>query len=372
MKCDRNKTRMMLTTHSHNYYRSKEKMVLTRARQTRAWDNFLFALPFITEFLAPKDLFNLIMSSVELMAEINMNTVVQVAMCNGNSLTRKTIENLFDLTSTGAIHTLSALRVLRLVNGHRCELCNLHKVDHVRKNVGMFICWQCTRIHTTEVFVRNDISGRRDAVDISEVVRHPRVLSNRISGRTVNRDLRYYIWSADETITQGLEKVGPIVRYEHIARMMAMMSRTDIDRFISVELNAPPMDSYLPFDTAVRANRMVAYNRVIERRARIQQLHATRKEQKYNRVLLLLTRISSHPDFREEMRDFLGYQMNPIFQRSGCINIPCIIFENPIIHTFFEEYLIAPSRVRTQAQIGELVNNLNGFLDLMNWANGDQ
>ena len=43
-----------------------------------------------------------------------------------------------------SIYPPSALRLLCLVNGVRCEICTQNPVNHVRKGYAIFVCWNCT------------------------------------------------------------------------------------------------------------------------------------------------------------------------------------------------------------------------------------
>ena len=56
---------------------------------------------------------------------------------------KSTIKILFPLLLNDIIHIPSPMRLLRLVNGKRCEFCNTKRVNHVRPGFGVFTSMTC-------------------------------------------------------------------------------------------------------------------------------------------------------------------------------------------------------------------------------------
>ena len=86
----------------------------------------------IGTYLEPKELFNLVFLNQKVMELLTIETVMRSAMLAGVHA-QETIEEIISLLDDGIIYPPSALRLLRLVNGIRCKICNKNLVNHVRK-----------------------------------------------------------------------------------------------------------------------------------------------------------------------------------------------------------------------------------------------
>lgn len=102
------------------------------------------ALSLVMEFLALKELFKMAFVCKGLMTKVSVRVVVRSAIMHGGN-TRITMNDLYQLLKHHAIHMPSPLRLLRLVNGKKCEECLDAKVNHTRDGYGVFLCWECLK-----------------------------------------------------------------------------------------------------------------------------------------------------------------------------------------------------------------------------------
>ena len=56
----------------------------------------------------------------------------------------ETIAEIGKLMTAKSIYPPSALHLLHLVNGLRCEICTQNPDNHVRKGYAIFVGWNCT------------------------------------------------------------------------------------------------------------------------------------------------------------------------------------------------------------------------------------
>ena len=93
----------------------------------------------------------LFFSSKMLVSSLSVEVVINSAMMAGGNA-KATVEELQRLMLTGFIFPPSAIRLLCLINGRRCEVCGVNRVKHVRKGFGINVCWKCvTSGDTTEM-----------------------------------------------------------------------------------------------------------------------------------------------------------------------------------------------------------------------------
>ena len=110
----------------------------------------------VAHYLLPRDLYMFVFSSKMLVSSLSVEVVINSAiMAGGNA--KATVEELQRLMLTGSIFPPSAIRLLCLINGRRCEICGVNRVKHVRKGFGINVCWKCvTRGDTTEMIRPNN------------------------------------------------------------------------------------------------------------------------------------------------------------------------------------------------------------------------
>ena len=133
------------------------------------------ALSLVLELLAPRDLYAAALTCKSLRAKITVAMIVKsVLIQNGRG--KQTLDELQKLLSDKSIHPPSALRLLRLVNGKRCEICNRRKVNHVRPGIGVFSCWTClTERGLTKGWKKTWVRYRKNVGRYELIFKHPRV-----------------------------------------------------------------------------------------------------------------------------------------------------------------------------------------------------
>ena len=110
-------------------------------------------------YLPPREMHSTAFLNKDMMASATVDIVQHSAMMSGGR-PRQTIDVLLKLMDAKSIHPPSALRLLCLVNGIRCELCTVSLVNHVRKGFGIFVCWHClTKQETTQRVVKSSFRG---------------------------------------------------------------------------------------------------------------------------------------------------------------------------------------------------------------------
>lgn len=108
-----------------------------------------------------KDLFRLSLSSKHLLALVTPEDVIRGAIFQGGHA-QKTITEVTSAVRRKIIHVPSTMRLLRLVNGKKCERLEKCKgfnaekgtpclVNTIRPNSGLFLCTQCVKSMTCKV-----------------------------------------------------------------------------------------------------------------------------------------------------------------------------------------------------------------------------
>ena len=138
-------------------------------------DYLIDILRLVAEFLLPRELYNLAHASKEIGQNFPMSSVVQVAMCNGNTNQRTPIEHMYELTSSGSIYSHSPGRLLQIVNYISCEVCHIKKVNYVCSGLGICCCMSCLRVHTQTITIDQRLHCRQNHYELEEVLKMQRV-----------------------------------------------------------------------------------------------------------------------------------------------------------------------------------------------------
>ena len=98
----------------------------------------------VLEFLLPRDLLRVSSVCKPLRSVIleHPRLVIQAGMLQGGR-SKTSLVNLYRLMDLRAIYIPDPLRILRLINGLRCEFCNKFGCNFVRGSFGVFACWDC-------------------------------------------------------------------------------------------------------------------------------------------------------------------------------------------------------------------------------------
>ena len=98
----------------------------------------------ILTYLTPRAMYNTAFLSHELMNCVSVEAVIVSAVMNGG-MARCTVQDLALMMHDQSIHPPNALRLLRLVNAVRCELCLAVSVSCAKKYFGINVCWECLK-----------------------------------------------------------------------------------------------------------------------------------------------------------------------------------------------------------------------------------
>lgn len=328
------------------------------------------SIQYIASFLTPRELYNVTYSNKLFCEVLEMSSVIQVAMQNGNERVRRSIALLYEQTSRGTIYAPSALRVLQLINVKKCEICCENKLHHVRATWGMALCWSCTQNMTRETHI-DPVENRINPIGMEYILQHPRVLS-KVNGYTlirvglglVHRIGRFFIFDESHQHAQTRGLSGPIVTRRDIIHMCSLCRPEEVDNYIDKALKASPKSDYEEFNSLVRAFRYRMYPIILQSRNNRRREETTRKARmvvyrraKVTRSLALIGRV----------RPFLDTRVADIFEhatgRTHFIDYgvgTCIIFQEYWITSAMAPYIKAPSKYRTVEHMHMIAEQMLG------------
>jgi hypothetical protein len=349
-------------------------------------------LHLVCDFLTPRDLYNTLFASNQLMKSIDQEDIVRNTLCNGNLPMKNTIENLYDLTLHGKIYLPSCARLSRLVNAKRCEICNLTKIKQVRPDYGMALCFDCLRtykdgtVYTAELLVEPP-GDRILNIGLNEIISHPRVTTrmfgyyNHLKNGATNythhkwhdrpNGERHFIWKKPLLDKQGRrKKIGPIITQADISTITKMKRMEEFESYITKTLQADALSKYGDFNDAVRQYRSTAYNNYKRRK----EIRIANKEKADDRRRLKLRKVERwvrelkqiFHHFCPEVKHLLQYRINRRYLRYGpnatvyysdeeYSHLHIIHFRDREVHRLLSDYISAPSRV-----IGRKIKHLTG------------
>ena len=98
----------------------------------------------ICEYLSPRDLLHvsILNQTCRHLIESDLRLVIFVGLFHGGKA-KRSLQNLYKQMLLEAIYIPNALRLLRIINGLRCEFCNENKVQFSRPQFPVFACWFC-------------------------------------------------------------------------------------------------------------------------------------------------------------------------------------------------------------------------------------
>jgi len=301
------------------------------------------ALGIVMEFLAPKELYNLAFSSNLLLEKLTTRMVVRSAMISGGHA-RTTMNELYPLMKAGSIHSPSPARLLRLVNGKKCEACHREKVNHVRPGYGVFICWDCTTKRFTKAVKTSWVRVARSA-------RYQDILENQ--KRVVAHGQNNYTWKLRLKKKDG-EECGPLVTFDDIERM-ARESTLSVEQMLN---HLPPMDEYMEF---VRAYddytelAKIAEKKRYEKKKKATKVASDNRQQKSRQIVAKVEKLLD-----EDWRDFA--LRNTQTNQTG--KQPCLRFSSGLSNALLKQYVTSPSKAK-KAIIQEVADNINHSFRLL-------
>ncbi|CAJ1931439.1 unnamed protein product [Cylindrotheca closterium] len=308
------------------------------------------ALGLVMEFLSPRQLFNLAFSCKTLQARITTPLVVKSALIHGG-LPKQSMTELYQLMSNKAMHAPSPLRLLRLVNGKRCEFCRKSRVNIVRPKLGVFACWNCTACRMTKPWKYS--WARRNKGIYDSIFVHPQVVSSEYAKCA-------YMWAKPRTDAFG-EPIGCLATFGDLDRMFEhtrkgsslttyieqnLLATTDTDGAYQ-EFN----DSYsnaLARSTEIATERF--HKKVANKKTRTENKVA--KVEKMTEDLRLM--------LNEPFRDMLlkKHQMKYDAWAIGISKLPVVRFDIAYVDKLLRPYIITPSKLRKKL-LAEIANTIN-------------
>ena len=295
-------------------------------------------------YLHPRDLYNMAFTCTSLRDQISTPLVVRSAMIHGGH-TGSTINHLLPLMEKGKIHIPSPLRLLRLVNGKKCEFCNCRKVNHVRPGYGVFACWFCTtergltRVLNTKL-VRYNRNRKYDAM-----FNHERV------GLTPYGS-KYYVWNVRRTsVGSSGEAIGPLVTFRHIDA--SVQGNLSIDDYLEQILEVPPLEDYTEFVSICQEMKARAKKAEEERYEKKEATAMRTKENRKKKVDQMIAKLAAllEEPWRE---DALKYKETKIR----------VWFDSPLVDNLLKVYVIAPSKMRKKI-LQEIAESINASFSLI-------
>lgn len=331
------------------------------------------ALAQVLHYLHPRDLLRMSETSKALREYFTIAIIVTSAMIHGGH-GATTIKELYKLMKDCSIHIPSPMRLLRLINGKRCEICFHNKVNHVRPKTGVFACWICLTGEESSVFASNhtlhafprqqqpltrshrtSLAKYRKNKKYEAIFSHPRVACNSYTKETYtwNRKRAALPTTGDDDTE---EWIGPLVCYNDIDRM-ANESDRGIDTYITEELGAPQKEAYNEFvsvyeETEARAKRETQL-RLEEKKAKKQKT-IDNKLAKIKKMVLDLQAILDDrwSEFATSHKILPSWKMN----RPG--KYPIVEFHIGFVNDTLKPYVISPSKLKKKV-LKDIANQIN-------------
>ena len=193
----------------------RQHLSSTDSSNAAAFPNFLLNRDVATEifsFLDVKTLYNITMTSKEGMSLLRHEHVVRSALFQGGHA-KSSMERLVPLIERRCIWIPSPIRMLRLMNGKRCERCNKARVNLVSDSYGTFLCFHGCTVDTSTKGVSLNKRWSPYIVD------QPRLARSQYESKA-------YIWKSPFTDSAG-EKCGPLVTMLEIEGVMTGKDTVD-------------------------------------------------------------------------------------------------------------------------------------------------
>lgn len=260
----------------------------------------------VKHWLDPRSLLNLSYTCQAMQNCYSMEDAVRSAMMKGgHSLT--SMKELHDLIKVRSIWPLKAKRILLIACGGFCEVCRVRKVNHVRKHLGMFVCWHCmTARGWTVAYTKEGDHFENNAMAINELLGHSRMTQRRYGYRIITslihsqiewaerknidhgwgrlngdddeleiKDLTTYYFKKQMVDSDG-DPVGPLFTYDRIKSILddpfylteAMFEPDEVIQSNLLEMGAPAEDDkrYQDFVKTFEKYESIARSRDAERR----------------------------------------------------------------------------------------------------------
>lgn len=184
-------------------------------------------LAIVVSFLNPRDLLHLSMCSKTDRENILHDHVVTSGLISGGQAKRTATQvvemalpRTIDGASRASIHLPTPIRLLRLINGTRCEYraCSSAAVTTICPHFGLFLCWDCFLSVTTEIDREHEVIANEKRIarlyrrkahvlkspfrDASGEIAGPIVSWDVASGAMANEEVEALLKQADQAWSQ--------------------------------------------------------------------------------------------------------------------------------------------------------------------------
>jgi hypothetical protein len=296
------------------------------------------ALGFVMEFLGPRELYRMAFTCKSLRSKVTTRLVVRSAIMQGGHAAT-TVRELYNLMNNKSIHAPSPLRLLRLVNGKRCEWCNINKLSYVRPRFGVFLCRPCLADQFTAT------------VELMVLLqfRYDQILGAQSYAPLGNTSA---IWS--RCLEQNGELCGPLVTLADIERMAHISASGE-----SMVSELPPEQDYKEFvqaydDSQEEAKAAEQYR--LEKKERSRTEAAERRKKSSLQIVSKITDLLDDPWWQFALSN----------TETGLTGKkPCLAFESPFCDELLRELMITPSKAK-KSVIKEVAAEINRYLHSIN------
>jgi len=305
----------------------------------------LFANGLVTtmvcSFLDVKELLHLAMCSKFIGEQIKHEHVVVSALMHGGHA-KSSMERLVGLIRGNTnqqqhqrkIYVPSPLRMLRLMNGKRCERCNEAKVNMVSQDFGVFLCWgRCNSLFTKRVARNNKWSP---------FLEHPRVAAAKYSSNC-------YIFACDYRDT-AREACGPLVTLHTMQAVMRGQTTTEefLKQRDEADVNTKYADEIaMVFDRSQKAveNRL---REKLEKKKDATKIAVETKREKIHAIVEKLKGLLGEVPWKEALLDY-----EAVTVPSSSSKYSVVRFSNRIVERLLIDIVKTPSKA-TKTKLQEL------------------
>ncbi|KAL9183226.1 hypothetical protein ACHAXT_005013 [Thalassiosira profunda] len=208
-------------------------------------------------YLPLRDLSAMALVSKSTRASISIDMVMLAAVTRtGDRFSaKKSMEELYKLTSTYKIHIPSLMRLLRIATGNQCEFCFEHHTSVAKWAFGSFACWNCVgnRRRISTKWDKAWVRYRGDYARYNAILDHPRNALSRLYGT------KHFVWKQHRVVAG--ERIGPVIAWPDIDAACTYLADTEnpnqyetkIDEYLAERLNAPREEDYSEFNNAYLA-----------------------------------------------------------------------------------------------------------------------
>lgn len=342
--------------------------VRTRSQHT-IWNGLIDLFPFFYQYFTPRDLLQFVLVHRDFVALATYQVVVDVAYISGNENINRTLQYLIELTRPGCIHLPSPRRLLRLICLKRCERCNNEKLNNLPRGYGLALCFRCI-LDITDQFSPPQHRHHRHDIEWHDIIVHPRVLVKHIRSNDERWQCTDQICMLRETFhASGGRPEGPLItRTSGQMFVESFHEFSEIDQFISHDLQAPPLAAYNELNNFIAKSRSSFYTLVYNRREGRIKGRALHRIRKYQAVKTFLAKLGSMVRY-PRMRMILKYRRaDHRYFRLNCSTplsrgYRCLIFANTYVQRTLDSPLKAPIKtMQSHTKMSELARALDAYV----------